>query len=439
MLGEFRKRPRPDDHGEGGTMRRTALWWLLRRSATLRRTKKFVKRRIVDRPLGVPASLGVDGLIAELDRRGCRYVVLRWFDDLPRVDPEGDIEILVEDEHAPVVRSLLTRWRRRVVPCDVYSVHGGPGFAYHRYAYFPPAVASQILDRAVRHSSGAYVPCPEDHFYSLAFYTLYHRGFRSGLPVSRTEGPRGRDDRHDYAEVLRSLAAVIGLSVPITMADLDRELERRGWRPPPDTMLKWAVRNPWCRMQVQDVFGEEPSPPGLTVFFVREAASNDEAVEKIEDELLRWGFRHLASLRLDEDEAERASRLVRGGNWGRGPWPKSGGPPRVLVVAVDPSPTPPSAKLLERHPGVDNGRIFDLKQRIRRTWNDRQHADDRCNIVHTSDSAAHAVHYLRLVAPARVDALVAAASRTDPKADHRAGRFEADRAATSPDAAGAGT
>jgi hypothetical protein len=380
-------------------MRRIA-WWFLRRSKVLRRMRRLIKSIVVDRPRRIPRSLGVSGFFEELEHRGCRYVVLRWFEDLPSVDNEGDLDILVDDEQAEEVASLLTRSRvRGTVKCDVYSLSGMPGFDHRRHAYYPPQIADEILSRANRHNSGALVPSPEDHFYSLAFHALYHKGFGCGLPVSEAEGPRGTSSRHDYAAELRSLAQGLGLPVSINMTALDRALNERGWRPAPDTLMKWAAHNSWCRDLVDQIFGSISAPSGLAVLMIRELAADTEHIEQIEEMVDRWKFDRIATIRLDESQQQQASRLIRGGNWGRGPWPLSGGPPSVMIVARDPTPSSPSQSLSDRHPGVDNGRIFELKEDIREAWNGKAAPEGRANIVHASDNAAHAVHYIEVVAP----------------------------------------
>jgi hypothetical protein len=388
-------------------MKRSIVWPLLRRSRALRRVRRHLKQRFVDRPRLIPHKLGVSGFIASLNEQQCRYVILRWFDRLPVVDDGGDLDVLLEDSASVAAARMLTRssWRGDV-PCDLYSVHGLPSFAHKRYAYYPPHVAVGILDRAQRHSSGALVPCPEDHFFSLAFHALYHKGYGSGLPVSIDMGPKGRSNRHDYRAVLQALAADAGYEGPITMVDLDRELDRRGWRPPADTLMKWGVENGWCREVAERLFSGVDAPPGLMVFLVRNIIDEPDHITEIERIMDQWGFRRLMTKRLEPDERERAAHQIRGGNWGRGPWPVSGGPPAWMIAAIDPVPTPPSAKLVQRHPGVDNGRIFAFKQTIRDWWNDGQRPGDRTNIMHTSDNAAHSAHYLQVINPAVYRSLV---------------------------------
>lgn len=355
----------------------------------------------------MPAELGVSGLLATLDEQDVRYVVLRWFDDLPHVDDGEDLDVLVSDEDAPRLDALVPSLPLGGgIPCDAYSVTGLPTFGWHGTAYYPPRVAQQILDGAIRHRSGARVPSPADHFRSLAFHALYHKGYRSGLPVSDVEPPRDGDPEHPYTEVLHRLASRIGTDVPITMRDLDRHLAAEGWRPPLDTLLKWGEGNRWCQELHAAGLSATVAPPGLCVFVVRARAGDPSSVRHIREEAERVGFRTVAVRRLDPDATARARAELRGANWGRGPHPRSGGDPHTALVLVDPSPSPPTASERAEHPGLDNGRTRAVKLAVRDWWNGPVDPDERCNVLHTSDSAGQAAHYLDVLFGAGAAALL---------------------------------
>jgi hypothetical protein len=213
------------------------------------RTFRHVKHRLIGgggRPR-IPGGLSIAAFLDQLERCGCNYVVLRWFEGLPDVEEGEDIDILVYDADVEKVVSLLvTSSDRALIACDVRSVHGLPGTSCRGTACYPPGLAERVLARAVRHQSGARVPCAEDHFYSLAFHALYHKGYKSGLPLSDSEGARQERPEHPYTEVLAALARSVGIRVAITMQDLHREFGARGWQPPVDSLVKWSRRNDYC-------------------------------------------------------------------------------------------------------------------------------------------------------------------------------------------------
>lgn len=206
------------------------------------------------------------------------------------------------------------------------------------------------------------------------------------------------DPEHDYTSVLTELARAANLDVSMTVEDLDEYLHKTGWRPPLDTLAKWGARNEWCRAINDDQLSDLNAPPGLTVLIVREAAAKH--VGRI-TELIRESGLDIVSVRpLTDEEVTRATEELRGGNWGRGPWARSGGPPAAIVVATDPMPTTPWRELAELHPGIDNARLVEIKERIRSWWNEQQPRSAQSNVLHTSDSAVQAAHYLQVVNPA---------------------------------------
>ena len=134
-----------------------------------------------------------------------------------------------------------------IQPIDLYSVTGLPGADFRSMPYYPPYLAEELLDRAVSHRGLCSVPAPREHFLSLAYHALYHKGAGSGIPLSGDERLGKGRAGHDYVAILRRLAVGLGIDVAITLEALDAYLDSQGWRPPHDMLIRLSRRNRWVR------------------------------------------------------------------------------------------------------------------------------------------------------------------------------------------------
>lgn len=337
-----------------------------------------------------------------LNERGARYCVLRWFDGLPAVAPGEDVDLLIADDDLPVLDRLLTRGHHpETTPFDVYSTSGLPRAAFRGLPYYPPALAERILANAVDHVSGAKVPSPRDHFHSLAYHVVYHKG-----PASLLE--EGGGD-HDYKTVLTELGRELGIVFEPTLRGLDRYLAGAGWRPPLDTLVKLAKQNSFCELLTEEMLASAPRLPGLAVFVVRELGVEEGALPIIREEIERVGFEVFAEVPLQGEERDRARSEIRGGNWSKGPFGRSAGGPAVFLVAFDAFPTEVDEAMAKEHPGSDNWLVHLAKRKVRSRFNAGKAREWESNILHASDSATHAWHYLEVVNPALAETVAAKA------------------------------
>jgi hypothetical protein len=194
----------------------------------------------------IPPEIGLERFFSTLGDRRTRYVVLRWFDELPEIKPGGDVDLLIDDRDVDSISDLFTG-EMRGTACDLFSVSGLRGTSYRGIPYLPPDKAAEVLARAVMFRDLLRVPSPEDYFLSLAYHAVYQKGLRSGLPTSAPGLHPDTEPRHDYAGDLGRLAAAVGIDVPIRMEELDEYLAGRGWRPPPAMRVELGKRNPWVR------------------------------------------------------------------------------------------------------------------------------------------------------------------------------------------------
>jgi hypothetical protein len=343
-------------------------------------------------------SVSVEEFFRILDRRNVPYVVLRWFEALPQVDPGEDIDVLVADEHLEFLYTLLlTRpMRRDSQAFDVYSVSGLPGSDFNGVPYYPPRFARAVLADAVRCHDLYRVPSLEHHFQSLAYHALYHKGYASGLRVDGDPqrdpdgGPSAPD--HYYEAVLADLAEQLGTPVLPSLDGLDEVLAREGLRPPMDTLERLVPGNPWIHDRFfADLPVVDPAWRGLAVFVLRERA--EDQADLVGEELGRHGFEILEVVRLDPAQQDAASHHIRGGNWERGPWPVSGGGPSVYVVGYDVAPR------LEAAGGPEaNLRIREAKAKVREQLLHDIDPQSQYNPLHSSDNPRQGLDYLDLLA-----------------------------------------
>lgn len=361
-----------------------------------------VRRRLPLARRYISPFLGVAGFLRTLEESGSRYVVLRWFDGLPEKLSGEDIDLLVDDADIETVERILAE-HPGTIACDLYSASCFTGTAYKGMAYYPPALARRILGRSIRTEAGFRVPCPEDHFYSLAYHAVYHKGEQSGIPSRRAAFQRAAPPDHDYAAALAALARAIGVEVEITLEGLDECLNVAGWRPPHDMLLRLAAENRWLESTLPS---HEPAGDddwsGLAVFFLRERAVELGLEEAIIDRLVEDGFHVIRRRMLTAEEREAIAPKVRGGDWERGPWPVSGGGPALVVAACDLLPMPPDEFQRLTYPTLDNAWVL-VKWKIRQEFDRKLGESRRFNVIHSSDNRLEALYYLEVALPDEVE------------------------------------
>lgn len=292
-------------------------------------------------------------------------------------------------------------------PIDLYSASGLPGADYRGLPYFPPYVAEALLDQAVEHRGLCRVPSPLDHFRSMAYHALYHKGFGAGLPSRRRRWPQWSRPEHNYTEILGQMGASLGLSVGINMEELDLWLDSQSWRPPHDMLVRLAKKNRWLAAQLTTC-DSHPFDDQIVVFLLRREGLARGGVDRAVSLLRHEGFQLLEVYKFPPAKVESLARTLRGGNWGRGPWPLSGGPPVAALVMFDPAPLKLTHRQRRKYPFVTSQRLL-CKERIRDQFNRGYPPEEHCNAIHSSDNGREAYDYLRVMMPERIDQIVAMA------------------------------
>lgn len=353
----------------------------------------------------IPHTFDMTQIFDQFDKHNIVYAVLRWFETLPKIDPGEDVDLLVDDESLPALLDLLNSWPG-IQPTDVYTPSGLPKSDYRNTPYYPPHAAKELLKRRVKHRDVCYVPSPADYLASLAYHAVYHKGPAAGVPCASGAVAVKENPDHDYTKILGDMARNLGVSATITLEGLREYLDKVGWGPSPDMLMRLAAnatKNKWLAHLTANL-EHDARDPGLVVFVIRREGVRRGFQQQIINMIMRAGFEILATKTLSPQEVEYSAQRTRGGNWGKGFYKQSGGPPAMCVVAYDAHPIKPTRKQLKKYPQVVNARQF-IKDEIRDAIIAQLPPEEECNVVHSSDYGGEAWYFLEVYAPEMVEAL----------------------------------
>ncbi len=190
--------------------------------------------------------------------------------------------------------------------------------------------------------AGPLVPPAKDSFLFCGYRDVYLRGQLSGIPSEHLGGLPPLMSR-------RSERRVEGCGSEARKRHdrrLDLLLQQNGWQPPVEMLERIGCWNAWVADDLRrrgEWAGSEQ--PGLTVFFLRKRAI-EKGLRKVC--WTNWRGRCFLDplIELTADQMADVTREVRGGNWGRGPFPVSGGEPGFVIIAPDPAPIAPDQQAL---------------------------------------------------------------------------------------------
>jgi hypothetical protein len=361
----------------------------------------------VPKPTGPFASyyispeIGVQGFFDILNQNKIEYVVLRGFEKLPSIGADDDIDILVEDRDFDRMRDLLPN-KVGLIPVDIYTTSGLPGSDYLKMAYYPPDVARKILREREFYSNSFYAPNAENHFLSLSYHAVYHKGLRSGLPARTEEVKTQQILENKYYSTLSCLASRLGITADLTLDGLDKYLEKKGWAPPVDTLSRLGFHNEWvakwCENRDIDISNGE-----VIVHILREYATKNNLENEILKLLEFYGLEIILTKQLTTVEKQIAAKEIRGGNWERWNAKEDPGGPIYLIVAYDYNPYP-LPQIDKRYPLVKNQHFF-IKHLIRNYFSPGLPVDQQINLMHSSDNERIAWDYIEKIIPTQVQDL----------------------------------
>ena len=342
---------------------------------------------------------GVEHFFQDLKNKNISYCIIRWFEDLPNIGDNEDVDILVEDNDLTKVYSLIDK-KPGIIPFDIYSKTGIPGSDFKNLPYYVYSLAERVLENTVLYKNAYKVPTQENYFYLLAYHVVFHKGEDSGLPSRQYKVIQANKADHDYLYHLKSIASKANIDIDdFTLEGLHNYLDCKGYVPPLDTQYKLSLHNQYLKTYLEDIHHQSEllkKFKGLVCFVIREKIIEAGLLEDVVRFIQKEGFTIIQSIRIGESLNDVFTKRVRGGNWNQGPWPSNAGKPSAIVVAFDVLPIKPDTHDHKKHPGLTNKRILS-KNEIRKFLNKKlPYQGEWCNGIHSSDNEIQAVEYLTL-------------------------------------------
>ncbi len=158
-----------------------------------------------------------NSLFSWLNSQGIRYVVLRDFDRIEKIEraPEidDDIDLLVEDSALPTIHDRFGKAkRRRGVKCDIYGVRGEDGSDYLGHPHLPVVLGERMLERRRALNNRLYVPDTQDHLDGLLYHLVYHKNLQSGIHWHDL----AESKKSPHVSTLSRLTSELRLDLPLT-------------------------------------------------------------------------------------------------------------------------------------------------------------------------------------------------------------------------------
>ena len=321
------------------------------------------------------------------------YVVLRWYENLPFVEPGEDFDILVANEDCKRLNSLLrigNIQNKSFIKCDVYPVNNTKGFI----AYYPPFLAQRCLENRTLDKSGVWILEPRTYFFALAYHAVFHKGYSSGLKT-KYKSAVATDLEHDYDSVLRKLALQASIEcTDYTLEGLESLLKENDWVPPMDIYFRRSQKNPWLYDRLLDCIPDTwLNRKGLVCFILRELGNTEKWHRHVCELIEEADATIIKEVSLSDTEKDIFGKYTRGGDWGKGPFKQSGGRPARVIIAKKQE----TGKDTLPHGVVEYEWVKIIKERVREDYNKSVPYVKNSNILHSTDNGVEASYYISIL------------------------------------------
>ncbi|MVV48433.1 hypothetical protein EJA72_09280 [Pseudomonas sp. PB120] len=269
--------------------------------------------------------------LQNLDAQGVKYVVLRWYDELPQVLDRrvaDDVDLLVEHGSLARIAAAVPFFnlgkKADKVKFDLYSDSGRNGLSYRRMPYYPPIRARHLLDTRVADPRGWYRIAPHAYIPALVYHLTYHKRQSSGLRLSPESSDASRlKAKKDYPALLQAEARKEGVALPplSSLLEAHQWLQSQAWSMPFDLIKRWPDQDVWLdelyryeAAQIDSIANTAALDDDLVVLVTRQESRDPECESYILEALAQHAG-SVEHIELAEQQTQRLLWWARGGNW----------------------------------------------------------------------------------------------------------------------------
>lgn len=338
-------------------------------------------------------KMSLENFFNILEENGINYVVLRWFEDFPKVRKDGDIDILVQDEHVKNLRKFLAKSPNTLqfIPVEIFTVSGCGGYMRKNLPIYPREFSYEILTNSIRGPLGSKIPNKKDYLDSLSYHAIYHKGELSGInSKSKFTSESAPSLEHDYVSVLNKLAIEVGTEVEVTFDGIEKYLRRQNREPNLDLKLKLGISNIDVRESAIRQLRKYIKIPGLCIFILRYEKNKNLIKSLLIEDLKRENFLIIFEKKiLNKIVLNNFLTIVRGGNWCLPDNISNDGLDYFVICVIDKYAKSNPEDLEGLNYVIDNARTHKFKLNFRL----KMQSSKTYFELHSTDCARQAIYY----------------------------------------------
>tara|TARA_B110001450_G_C17636146_1_gene487257 strand:+ start:292 stop:1869 length:1578 start_codon:yes stop_codon:yes gene_type:complete len=324
-------------------------------------------------------KIGIQGLLNFLKKEKINYVVMRFYQKLPKLydDEDSDLDILVSNDDEEILKKYLIT-NKGNLKIDIWN-ESAP--SYSGVSYYLPVLAKKILDNSIDGPANSKIPSKKHALLSLIYHSLYHKGINSGIPSSTI---KIKNFKKKYLNEIKNLEKELNQNVGSTMEEMETYLKDNEWQPKIDTLAKFALWNEWVRVRY---FDKNNSDFKMRVFIFKEIILKKKLLKKIQELIKNEEFILVDEKKLEGEIKKNSTINLRGGIW------------KDLNYNSDSTDYNPAyAMILMDTKSNKINRFTTLKDKIRKVWNGLEGS----NIVHSSDTNIESWEYIACCFPDKI-------------------------------------